>query len=177
MFTNKKANAFSIIIWMVSAVIIVFFLAGYLYFFNTLTNVMTNLNLDTNIVNVSYAVDNVLVPVNNAMNSLTWISFILIATLGFSILLMNFYIREHPVLIFFHVLIVLVAIVGSVYLANYYEILMTSAPLGDTLQRFNLSSMLVLDLPIWVAIIGVLGFVLLVINANRDPQLKVKGGL
>jgi hypothetical protein len=33
-----------------------------------------------------------------------------------------------------------------------------------------------LYLPLWVAVIGIFGIILLVINATRDPEIRVKGG-
>jgi hypothetical protein len=171
----KKANAFSIIIWMVSAIVIVFFLAGWLYFHHTLTNALLNVHVDTKAVNFTYAVQHTIVPIDSALSSLTWISFVLIVTLAFSILIENYYIRQHPVLLFVHILIVILGIVGAVYLSNYYDTLKGSQPLADILSTFSASNYIVLLLPIWVGVIGIFGIILLVINLNRDPELSVKG--
>ena len=135
----------------------------------------SNVNLDNNIVNFTDAVQHTIVPIDNAMNSLTWISFIMIVTLAFAILVENYYIRQHPVLFFVHLLIVVLGIVGAIYISNYYESLMTGNILSDTLMQFTASSYIVLFLPIWVAILGIFGIVLLVINMNRDSEISVKG--
>jgi hypothetical protein len=175
---NNKGGALSIIIWMAGAFVIIFFLAGFVYFHNTFTNVMLSAgtNLNTNVVNLTQVTQQVIVPVNNAMTSLTWISFVMIVTLAFAILIENFYIREHPILFFVHVMVMILGVVGAIYVSNAYESLLNTGPLAGTLQTFTASSYIVLYLPVWVAVIGIFGIVLLLINANRDPEVKFRGG-
>ncbi len=176
---NKKGGALSIIVWMIGAVVIIFFLAGYTYFHQELTNAILNASADlnTNIVNMTDVAQKTIVQINNAMSLLQWISFIMIVVLAFAILIENFYIRQHPILFFIHILIVIIGIVGAIYISNAYEDLLTGGILSSTLTSFNASTYLVLYLPIWVAMIGIFGIILLVINANRDPEIRVKGGL
>jgi len=171
---NKKSQgSLSIIVWMVSAVIIIFFLAGFLYFSHTLTITLNNINMQTNLFNFSDISQKTMGQVDAGMNSLTWISFILIVTLAFSILIENFYIREHPVMFFVHAIIVIVGIVGAIYVSNFYVGLLNSSnPLASTLMQFTASDYIVIYLPYWVAVIGIAGIVLLVINANRDPEFR-----
>lgn len=173
---NKKGNSLSIIAWLVGTVVIIFFLAGYLYFHNTLTDTLMNIPQTSNSVNITYAVQNTLVPVNTAMDSLHYISYILIITLGLAILIENFYIRRHPVLFVVHIMIVIVGIIGAIYISNNYESLLGSNNiLSPTLQGFTISNYIVLYLPLWVAILGIFGLILLVINAVRDPETTRSG--
>ena len=174
---NKKASSLSIIIWVSAVIVIILFLAGYIYFFNTLTTTLHSVNVTSNLFNFTDAVNKTFVPVNNGMSSLTWISFILIVTLAFAILLENFYIREHPVLFFIHVFVVILGIIAGIYISNYYEDLLgdITNPLNSTLLTFTASDYVVLYLPYWVAVIGIIGLVLLVINANRDPEIRRVG--
>jgi hypothetical protein len=173
---NKSQGALSIITWLVSTVIIIFFLAGFLYFNHTLTTKLTSINVQTNLFNFTDIANKTIVPVDNAMNSLTWISFVLIVCLAFAILLENYYIREHPVLFFVHIMIVFLGIIASIYISNYYVTLMNSNnPLASTLMTFTASDYIVILLPYWVAVIGIFGIILLVINANRDPEMRRVG--
>jgi len=176
---NKKAGTLSVIAWVVSVFVIIFFLAGYLYAHNLMTEALLDAGntIDNNVVNLSDAVQKVVVPINSAMNALTWISFVMIVSLAFSILIENYYIREHPVLIFVHLLVIILAIVGSIYVSNAYETLLGQGILSGALGEFTASTYIALNLPIWVAIIGIFGLVLLVINVTRDPTLNVKGGI
>ena len=170
---NKKANAMSIIVWVTGVVVILFFLAGWLYMHNVLTNVLLNVPTQTSVVNFTYAVQSTMVPLNNAMSGLHYIAFILITMLAFAILLENFYIRKHPVLFAVHILIVILGIVAAIYISNDYENLMNSNNiLSGTLIGFTAGSYIALYLPYWVAVIGIFGLILLVINAVRDPEIR-----
>ena len=176
---NKRGGILSIIVWIAGVFVIIFFLAGWLYMHNLLTVAMLNAGntVDNSVVNLTSAVQNVLVPVNNAMSALHYISFILIAMLAFSILIENFYIRRHPILFFVHILIVIIGIIAGIYISNAYETLMSGNILSNTLIGFKASSYIVLALPLWVAIIGIFGLILLVINAVRDPEIRGGGGI
>lgn len=175
---NNKGNALSIVSWLIATVIIVFFLAGYLYFHHALTNVLTSIPSTSPQVNLSYAVQNTIVPIDSAMNSLTWISYIMIITLAIAILIENYYIRRHPILFIVHVFIVIVSIIASIYVSNEYESLLGSNNiLQPTLQQFTVSNAIILGLPLWVAVIGIFGLVLLVINAIRDPEIAGGNGI
>lgn len=169
---NKKAGVFAVIAWMIGVMVIVLFLSGYLYMHNELTNTILNTQVDTNIVNLTDAAQKTIVQVNSAMSALHYISFILIFMLAFAILLENYFIRRHPLLFFVHVIVIILAVVGSVYISNAYEDLMTGNILSSTISGFTASSYVALYLPIWVSVIGVLGIILLMINSNRDPELE-----
>lgn len=176
---NKKGNALSIIVWTSSVVIIIFFLAGWMYFHHQMTLALLNAgsSMNTDLFNLTQITEQVVVPLDNALNSLTWISFVMIVCLALSILIENFYIREHPVLFFVHVLIVILGIIGAIYISNAYQDLVNTPPLNSILSSFTMSNLVVLYLPLWVAVIGIFGLILLVINANRDPEMKVRGGI
>jgi len=48
----------------------------------------------------------------------------------------------------------------------------SSNPLAPTLMTFTASDYIIIYLPLWVAVIGIFGIVLLVINANREPEIR-----
>lgn len=172
---DKKAQTFAIIGFIVATLVVVIFLASYLYMHNRLTTVLLGISSVSSSANISYAVQNVFVPVNSAMNSLHWISFVLLFALAFSIILECYYVRRHPILFFFHIIILILAIVSSIYISNYYETLMTSGILSSTLAGFTASSYLILYLPLWVAIIGIIGLIVMSISANRDTEMRNVG--
>lgn len=166
----KKAGAFGIITWAVGSIIVVLFLGAYLYMHNEMTETLLAITSSTEQVNISYAVQSVIVPVNSAMVSLHWISFVLLLSLAFAGIIESYYVRSHPVLFFYHVLIIILGVVGSVYIVNYYETLLQSGVLSSTLIGFTASSVLILNLPLWVALIGIIGLIVMGIAANRDPE-------
>jgi hypothetical protein len=121
---------------------------------------------------MSDAVSKTITPVNNAMQGLTIISFILILSLGLGLIVEAYYIKRHPILFIVHLFIYIAAIIGSLYIANEYESLMGSGVLSNTLFHFKASSYLILNLPWVTAILGIIGIIIMFISLNRDPEMK-----
>lgn len=172
---NKKAGMFTLIAWIVGTIIVVLFLAGYLYMHNQLTSTLTSLTGSTPSANLSYAVESVFTPVNSAMSSLHWIGFILLVSLAIAFIMECFYVRRHPILFFIHALIWMLGIVAAIYISNYYETLLAGNILSSTFMGFKAITYLMLNLPLWVGILGFIGLVVMSVAVNRDPELKNVG--
>lgn len=169
---NKKANMVGIISIVVSSIIIVVFLAGWIYFFNNLNDVTSKINIDTNIVNFTDAASKTIAPVNNAMSGLNYISFILIFMLILACLIENYYVRRHPIMIAIHLLIVILAVVSSLYISNQAESLLGNSIISSQISQQSGSVWILLNLPYIIAVIGLLGMFLMFINLNRDPEIR-----
>lgn len=169
---NKKASALSIIAWVTGTIVIVFFLAGYAYGFNQITTALTAIPATSNIVNISQAAINVFVPINQAMNYLTYISFILIIMLGLSILIENYYIKRHPIMFVIHFFITVSSVIGAIYISNSYETMMNNSVLASYIQAHVGSSWIILNLPYVTAILGIIGLIIMLTNFSRDPELR-----
>jgi hypothetical protein len=157
---NKKGQM-ALITFIISGIIIVTFFAGWLYFFNTMTNVMQSIPSSTNQVNISYAVSSVLAPVNNAMNGLNLLSVVILLGLILGIFIESYYVRKHPILFVIHLLIWIVSITASIYISNSYETLMTNDILGSYITQNTGASFISLNLPMITAIIGAIGIFLI----------------
>jgi len=172
---NKKASVLDIIIWIIAGFIILLFLAVYMYGHNQLTEKLLELNIDIGDTNIATIADNTFGQVNSGLNSLRWLSFTIIFALAISILISNFLVKAHPVFFIVYFFIVVLAIVFSVFVSNSYEGLMTNQLIGDTLQSYVGSSFIMLNLPLWVTIIGVFGAIVLFIGIIRDR--RIDGGV
>ena len=177
MTKSKKAGILSIIVWLASVVIIILILAAFVYFFDVITIALLDAGstIDSSAINLTDATQKTIVPINIGMKSLTWISFLLITVLAFAILIENFFIRQHPILFFVHILIIFLGVIAAISISNFYEEFLNNPLLGGTLSTFTAASFIALNLPYWVAVIGIIGLILLVINASRDPEIKVSG--
>jgi hypothetical protein len=175
MIKSKRAGTLSIIAWVVGTIVIIIWLAGFTYFFSSITSTLVNIPAVNNVVNISSAATSVFVPVNNAMGYLPLISFILIVMNALVILVESYYIKQHPVLFIVHLFIVVLAVVASIYISNEYELLMNNNILSSTIINHTASSYLVLWLPYITAILGFFGFIIMLINFNRDPELRGVG--
>lgn len=175
---NKKGfGLFGVITFAAGSLVVVLFLAGMIYLVSQLTSTLltAGTSLSTNAVNLTDAVQKTIVPVNAAMSQLHWIAFAILFSLAFIVILECYFVRSNPVFFFIHILVIILGIIGSIYISNYYETLMTTGILAPTIMGFKAASNLVLYLPLWVAVIGIVGLIVMAISANRDPEMRRTG--
>lgn len=103
-------------------------------------------------------------------SSLKWLSYTLIIGLGISIVLGNFLVRVHPVMVIPYIIILGIAVVLSIPLSNTYEILLGDTLLGPSFSGFFGQSYIFLYLPIWVLVFGILGGIAMFVNLPRDSE-------
>jgi len=166
---NKKGSILDIIIWIVSSFVIIMFFAMFIYGFGILNTTMNGLPTMGNI-DLAEVSSQTIGQVNSALSALRWISFVMIITLGFSILLTNALMKSNPFWFFLHVLMTIIAVIVSTFVSNAYEGLMVNNIIGETLVSFQASSFIMLYLPTFAAIIGIFGAIFLFINIQRDPD-------
>lgn len=109
----------------------------------------------------------------SSFDSLKWVSYFLIFAMILSILVGNFLIQTHPVFFVGYIFIVVIAVIVSVPVANTYEQLYDTEHegLNTYFHEFKASSWILLNFPMLVAIVGVLGGILLFTRL-----LKSQGG-
>jgi hypothetical protein len=84
--------------------------------------------------------------------------------------LIGLYLRpKQPVgVIVVYLFITMIAVLLSIYISNVYEQLMTNEVIGQTLMSWTGPSTLMLQLPIWTSVIGLIGLFLLIMGSLRD---------
>jgi len=170
---QKKASVVDLLVWLVISFIIVVFFATWIYGFHEVTTLLTGIE-GTTAVNISAAAENTFGKIDpRQTSSLHVLAFVMIFAMGLSILVSNFLVKSHPAFFIVYVLIVIVAIITSVYLSNEYESLMTNQVIGTTISGFTGSTFIMLNLPLWTAVIGIFGMIFLFSGILRD---KGSGG-
>ncbi len=168
---NKKASVVDIILWIVIAFVTVTFLALWTYGFDKLTTAMTDIGTSGNI-NITKHAEATFGVVNSKMSGLQAIAFIIIFMLAFSILITNFFIKAHPIFFPVYIFIIIIAVILAVNVSNVYEeSLMGHPEFGSTFQEFDGASFIMLNLPLWVVVMGFLGAIFLFIGISRDREL------
>lgn len=69
-----------------------------------------------------------------------------------------------------YLFIVILSVVFAVIISNVYENLVVSSPMGSTLKSYTASTFIMLNLPVWVTIIGFIGAILLFASILRDRE-------
>ena len=83
-------------------------------------------NFNDNYVNITSAADLTFGTVNQSIQALQMVAVVYILALAFEIILVNFFMRVHPLWFFAHLLLSLLAIIFSVPISNAYENLLNS---------------------------------------------------
>jgi hypothetical protein len=159
---NKKASLFDIVIWVVVAFTVLIVLGLILWSTGLVTNVLEGLGTTGNGFNLSQAAINTVGVTSNA--ELTWvpiIAFIIIVCEGITIWITNFFVKEHPIMFIPYIFVTAIAVIVSVYLSNTYQGLLLGQPFSVTLQTFTMADYILIYLPLWTTIIGIIGAILL----------------
>ncbi len=168
---GKNASATDIFILIIIAFITIVFFAAWLVGHQTLTDKFEEITTPIGDTNISQISKDTLGQVNDGIQFLRVISFIIIFGLALSILISNFLIRANPVFFVIYFFIGVMAVVFSAFISNAYESLLNNAAIGATLSSFTGSNFFMLNLPIIAGVITIFGAIFLFINVPRDSGL------
>lgn len=176
---NKKGqlSSFSIFTWMIIAFLTVVFFAGLIYVMGLLNGVFTEIGVmnEANAgspmyTNMTLASEQIWGQAYQSIQALRMVAIVYILALAIGIVIIGFLERKHPFLFFIYILITLLAVIFSPTISNAYEELLTSNIFGGELLNFGTSNFIILNLPVFVLIIGVLGGIGLFINLIRGDN-------
>ena len=111
--------------------------------------------------NASVVISNTIGATNNSFLALHWITVFLIGGMILSIFIGSYLVTTKPIFFIPYLFIVIIAIVVSVPMSNAYETLMNDATLSGTFAGFSGASWIMLNLPIWITIIGITGGIIM----------------
>ncbi|KKM06193.1 hypothetical protein LCGC14_1746430 [marine sediment metagenome] len=169
MINKKSQTIFQLFVWLAIGFVLVIMLALFNFSFNLITGTLQNVTSTNSFANISEGVDATFGQINPAMQRAhhTY-AFVTIFMLAISIFITNFLIKVNPVFFVAYIFVVITAVIVSVILSNQYEILMTSSLLGGTISEFTAASWIMLQLPIWTSVVGIIGAVFLFAGIIRD---------
>ncbi len=173
---NKKAqlSSFSIFNWMIVAFLAVVLFGGLIWVMGILNDVFTEVGVmneknagQPGYVNMSKASEDIWGVAYDSIQSLRLVAITYILALGISIVIVGFLERKHPFLFFVYMLIVLLGIIFAPTISNAYEDLLLSGIFDGGLVEFTASNFILLNLPVFVLLIGFGGGIGLFINLVR----------
>lgn len=168
---NKRGGISDLFLLMIAGFMFTLLAAAFMLAFGIVTSNLIAIDTGAGNANVSAAATTTFGNINIALQQLRWWTFALIMGFSISIFISNFLIRINPVFFIFHIVITMIAVVVGIIISNAYELVYTSNNLfGAELQTFVGTSWMLLNLPIIITIIGVLGGVFQFIGITRDTQ-------
>lgn len=163
---NKRGGFTDLFIFMIFAFVIILIAVVFVYIGNTtqdqLQETVGQMDLhDTQGQNASVVIDDTFGDVNLSYGALNWIAVFLIGGMIISIFIGSYLVTTKPIFFIPYLFIVIIAIVVSVPLSNAYETLSNNATLGATFTGFQGANWIMLNLPIWITIIGITGGIIM----------------
>ena len=174
---NKRGAFADLFIFMIFAFIVVMVCVIMVYISNITTEqlhlTMDKMDFDDGQGNnASQIIDNTIGSVAVSFQTLYWITALIIFGMIFGIFIGSYLVTTKPVFFIPYIFIVIIAIFVSVPLSNTYETLSNNAELGSTFAHFTASNFIMLNLPIWITIIGFTGAIIMFSMMGKKEEYQ-----
>lgn len=175
---NRKRGAFAdLFIFMIISFIVILISGVFIYIglraedqLDSSLGQMDDLH-DTMGNNASVVIDNTIGVTNLTFDALHWITVLLIFGMALSIFIGSYLVNTKPIFFIPFLFIIIIAIVVSVPISNSYETLLSDATMGATYTGFVGASWVMLNLPIFVTIIGLVGGIIMFTRMGRKEEV------
>lgn len=162
---NKRGGFSDLFIFMILALAVIFISVIFVYLGGQAYSEVKEKAIEIEGIagneNVSQIVDDTLGAVNTAYQSLYWISLMLIVGMVISIFISSYLVTTKPVFFIPYIFLTIIAVVISVGISNAYEEVMQDPTLASTFANFVGANYIMLQLPIWISVIGIVGAIIM----------------
>jgi hypothetical protein len=173
-FKNKKGQSLSQLVILVAiSIVIILFFGIWIFGTNIMNDELQNIGVLPNTeINFTEITEATMGKTVEGYDFLKMISMLMIFGFSLSILLSSFLERTHPGLGFvIHLFLTIIGVIFAAYVSNTYEDLLLDPVFGSTLAEFTASNFIMANLPMWIAVIGIAGMILLMSGIPRDRDL------
>ncbi len=183
---NKKGLAGNIMLLIVFGIVLVFIIlliyAGSLILpiltpnlqeMGTLAN---DAMQSTNNQDIQYASNNSIVPATESLNNMEWIGYTMMIFMFLVFIVMCFYIRVYPFLMWIWIVLIVILVFVSMYMTVAYQDLRADSQLGDYYKAWGNTDFVLRNLPVVVFILGVIGGIVMFMVSSRDGAMEQGGG-
>jgi len=161
---NKKGQFTDIFLFMIVAIIVLLVSGLFIYMGlrtqNQLEESMAGMTIGGT-TNYTTIVSNTFGDVNVAYSSLYWISIMLIVGMMISIFIGSYLVTTKPIFFVPYIFVIIISLFVSVGISNTYQEVVATPELALTFAGFIGSNFIMFNLPIWVAVIGFTGGVIM----------------
>jgi hypothetical protein len=175
---NKKGGMSDLFIFMIFSFAILLICGIFIYMGGNITS-QVHEKMDTmqfGDANTTQVIDQTLGKVNQAYQSLYWISIFLMVGMVLSIFIGSYLVTTKPIFFIPYLFIVIIAIIIAVGLSNAYETVIADPTLASTFAGFVGANFIMLQLPIWISIIGIVGGIIMFVRMGSKENDLYGGG-
>jgi hypothetical protein len=98
------------------------------------------------------------------------LAVVIMFSMVLTIFITNFFIKAHPIFFVPYIFAVILAVILSAYISNAYQGILADPFMQSLLVDFKGMNYILMYLPIWTTIIGIIGGILLFANIMRDRE-------
>jgi hypothetical protein len=122
--------------------------------------------------NTSQVIDETFGAVNRSYQALYWIAVFLMVGMVMSIFIGSYLVTTKPIFFVPYAFITIIAIIVSVGISNAYEQIIADPTLASTFAGFVGANFIMLQLPIWVTVIGFVGGIIMFVRmGSKENEL------
>ncbi len=163
---NKRGGFTDLFIFMILAFVIVMISVIMIYIGNVteeqLQLTVGKMDLhDSTGQNASQVITSTFGAVNQSYAALYWISIFLIVGMIIGIFIGSYLVTTKPIFFIPYIFVTIIAIIVAVPISNAYETLANTPDLASTFAGFTGANWIMLNLPIWITIIGFAGAIIM----------------
>jgi len=161
-------------VFMIFSFVILLICGIFIYFGSTITSEVHDKMDDMQFgdANTSQVIDNSIGKVNGAYQSLYWISIFLMVGMALSIFIGSYLVTTKPIFFIPYIFILIIAIIIAVGISNAYEKVIQDPTLASTFSGFIGANFIMMQLPIWITVIGVVGGIIMFVRmGSRESEL------
>ena len=171
---NKKGGFTDIFLFMIMAFAILL-ICGVFIFLGGKATTEIHSKLDNQMFgdkNGTEIVDATIGKVNQSYQALYWISIFLIVGMIISIFIGSYLVTTKPIFFIPYLFVIIIAIFVAVGLSNAYEQVIADPTLASVFAGFVGANFIMLNLPIWIAVIGFVGGIIMFVRmGSKENQL------
>lgn len=108
--------------------------------------------------------------IHKSIDKMDYLIFGVFLALMFGMLISSWFTAGHPILVFIYIIVIIIAVVFGAILSNTWETATQSSVFGDTIAKFPITNNLLLNLPLYNLVIGVLGLVIMFAKTKSEQQ-------
>ena len=134
-------------------------LAFFVFHF-AMNNVVTEM-IGTSAINSSNTTVTVLTATGELTNRLDYVIFGVFIGFLLGIIISGWFVGGNPIFMFIYFLVVVMAVIVCTVLANVWEEVTANVIFGTTIASFPIANNLILNSPLYIAIVGILGMIVM----------------
>ena len=175
---NKRGGFTDLFLLIIFSFIIILICGIFIYMGGDVTQRVhdTMDNMTFGDTNTSQVIDDTFGAVNRSYQALYWIAVFLIVGMIVSIFIGSYLVTTRPIFFIPYVFILIIAIIVSVIISNAYETVIADPTLASTFAGFVGANFIMLSLPIWIAVVGVVGAIIMFVRMGSKENDLYGGG-